>query len=99
MDILWQTAAARTFELKFLGTKSTACNENALFDENKLHELYNLCNENKGLICGGLMRSDTTFSVTWLRKYFLSPVTKVYGCETTIILRIFEFTKFSHFIA
>ena len=30
-------------------------NGNALFTENKVYELYNLCNENKRLICGGLM--------------------------------------------
>ena len=35
--------------------KSTICNGNALFAENKLYELYKLYNENKGLICEGLM--------------------------------------------
>ena len=29
-------------------------NVNALFAENKVYELYNLYNENKRLICGGL---------------------------------------------
>ena len=103
MDILWQTMAAvangtttsaSTFKLKFFEIKSTTCNGNALFAENKLYE-----NENKGLICEGLMWRNTTFSKTWLQKYFFSPVTKVYIRETTIILRIFEFIKFSHFIA
>ena len=101
MDILWQTVATRsawTYKLTFFETNSTTCNGNALFTENKLYELHNLCNGNKGLICRGLMRRNTTFSLTWLRKYFLSPVTKVYARETTTILRIFEFTKFSHFI-
>ena len=58
-----------------------------------------LSNENKELICGGLMWRNTTFSKTWLRKYFRNPVTKVYARETTIILRILEFTNFSHLIA
>ena len=35
--------------------KSTTCYGNALLSENKLHELHNLYNENKGLICGELM--------------------------------------------
>ena len=61
--------------------------------------LYNLYNESKGFICGGLTWRNTTFSKTWLRKYFFSPVTKVYVRETTMILCIFGFTKFSHFIA
>ena len=30
----------------------------ALFAENKLYELYNLYNENKGLVCEGLMRGE-----------------------------------------
>ena len=64
-----------------------------------LLKIYNLCNENKGLIYGELMWRDTPFPKTWSRKYFLRPVTKVYVRETTIILCIFEFTKFSHFIA
>ena len=63
MDILWQTAtavangttrSAWTFKLKFFEMRSTTCNGNALFAENKVYELYNLCNENKGLICAGL---------------------------------------------
>ena len=35
-----------------------SCYANALFTENKLYELHNLHNENKGLICGGLMCGD-----------------------------------------
>ena len=35
--------------------RSTTCNGNALFVENKLYELYDISNENKGLICGGFM--------------------------------------------
>ena len=35
--------------------RSTTCNGNALFAENKLYELYNLYNGNKGLIWGELM--------------------------------------------
>ena len=35
--------------------RSTTCNGNALFAENKVYELHNLHNENKGLICGRLM--------------------------------------------
>ena len=35
--------------------RSTTCNGNALFVEKKLYELYNSYNENKGLICGGLV--------------------------------------------
>ena len=35
--------------------KSTTYNGNALLAENKLYELYNLYNENKGLIYEGLM--------------------------------------------
>ena len=62
--------------------------------ENKSYE-----NENKALICRGLMWRNTTCSKTWLRKYFFSPVTKAYVREATIVLRIFEFTKFLHFIA
>ena len=38
--------------------RSTTGNGNALFAENKLYELYNLQNENKGLICGGIMREE-----------------------------------------
>ena len=45
------------------------------------------------------MWGNTTFSKTWLWKYFFSPVTEVYFHETTIILRIFDFTKLSRFIA
>ena len=93
VDIFWQTAApvtngtttsAWTFKLTFSGIKSITCNGNALYEENKLYE-----NENKGLICGGLMWRNTIFSKPWLRKYFFSLVTKVYVRETTIILRIF----------
>ena len=103
MDILWQAAAAVTnctttnawtFKLKFFETKSTTFNGNALFTENKLYE-----NENKGLICGELMWRNTTLSKTWLRKYFFRPVTKFYVLKTTIILRIYEFAKYSHVIA
>ena len=36
--------------------RGTTDNGNVLFAENKLYELYNLQNENKGLICGGIMR-------------------------------------------
>ena len=64
-----------------------------------LLKIYNLCNENKGLIYGELMWRDTPFPKTWSWKYFLRPVTKVYVRETTIILCIFEFTKFSQSIA
>ena len=39
--------------------RSTKCNENALFAENKVYELYNLHNENKGLICRGLICGDS----------------------------------------
>ena len=35
--------------------RSVTCNGNALFAENKSYELYNISNENKGLICGGLI--------------------------------------------
>ena len=49
------TRSAWTFKLKFFEMRSTACNGNALFAENKLYELYNIPNENKRLICGGLM--------------------------------------------
>ena len=38
--------------------RSTTCNGNALFAENKLYELYNIYNKNKGLICGGLMYGE-----------------------------------------
>ena len=56
IDILWQTVAsvasgtiksAWTFKLKIFEIKSTTCNGNALFVENKLYQ-----NENKGLLCG-----------------------------------------------
>ena len=39
--------------------RSTTCNGNALFAENELYELYNLYNQNKGLICGELMCGET----------------------------------------
>ena len=67
MDILWQTEAtvangttrsAWTFKLKCFKLWSITYNWNALFAENKLHELYNLYNENKWLICGGLMGGE-----------------------------------------
>ena len=46
----------RAEKTPYLGTfHIVTCNGNALFAENKLHELYNLYNENKGLICGGLV--------------------------------------------
>ena len=45
------------------------------------------------------MWKNTTFSKIWLRKYFFSPFMEVYVHETTIILRIFGFTKFYHFMA
>ena len=35
--------------------RSTTCNGIALFAENKVYELYNSHNENKGLICGELI--------------------------------------------
>ena len=35
--------------------RSTTCNRNVLFAEIKVYELCNLYNENKVLICGGLM--------------------------------------------
>ena len=53
VDILWQAAAAAangttrsawTFKLKFSELRNTTCNGNALFAENKVYELYNLCN-------------------------------------------------------
>ena len=63
MDILWQTAAAVangtttsacTFKLNVFEIKSTTCNGNALFVENKLYENENKLygNENKGLFSG-----------------------------------------------
>ena len=39
----------------FFEMRSTTCNKYAQFLENKLSELNNLCNEAKGLFCGGLM--------------------------------------------
>ena len=42
--------------------RSTTCNGNALFAENKVYELHNLHNENKGLICGRLMCGETLSS-------------------------------------
>ena len=41
---------------------------------------------------------NTKFSKTWLQKYFFSLFTKAHLRETTINLRIFEFTKVSHVI-
>ena len=38
--------------------KGISCYTNALFTEKKLYELHNLHNENKGIICGGLMGGD-----------------------------------------
>ena len=35
--------------------RTTKCNGNTRFAENKLYELYNLYHENKGLICGELV--------------------------------------------
>ena len=52
-----------------------------------------LCGE---LMCGELMCGE--ISKTWLQKLFFSPFTTVYFRKTTNILRIFEFTKVSHFI-
>ena len=55
MNILWQTAAAvangtiEKCKLKFFEMRSTKCNENSLFAENKLCELYNLIAKIKGL--------------------------------------------------
>ena len=73
MDILWQTAAAVvnvtttsawTFKLKIFEMRSTKCNGNALFAENKVYELYNLYNENQGLICGEILNSSC-FDFFW----------------------------------
>ena len=64
IHILWQNTAivangnTRTpwiFKLKFFELRNTTWNGNALFAENKVYELFNLYNKNKGLICGGLM--------------------------------------------
>ena len=41
------------------------------------------------------MRGNTTFSKAGLQIYFCSSLTKIYACETTNILRIFNFTKVS----
>ena len=63
IDILWQTAAAVvngttrsawTFKF-FFDMRTTTCSGNALFTEDRLFELCNLYNENKGLTCGGLI--------------------------------------------
>ena len=67
MDILWQPAAAVangttrsawTLNLKFFEMRSTTCNRNSLFAENKVYELYNLYNGNKGLISRRLMYGE-----------------------------------------
>ena len=58
---LWRMVpkrSARTCKLQFLEMRSTTCNGKALFAEDKLYELCNLYNENKGLICEGLMRGE-----------------------------------------
>ena len=52
------TRSAWIFKLKFLKMRSSTCNGNALFIEIKLYALYNIPNENKGLICGGVMRGE-----------------------------------------
>ena len=78
--------------------RSTACNGNALFAENKLYELYDLYNENKELICGGLCVEKYDIFKNLVTEIFFSPFAKVYVRKTAIILRILEFTKVSHFI-
>ena len=79
--------------------RSTTCYGNALFAENKLHELHNLHNKNKGLICGGLTCGEIRhFQKLGCGNIFFSPFTRVYVRETTIILRFIEFTKVSHFL-
>ena len=80
MNILWQTAAAvangtiEKCKLKFFEMRSTKCNENSLFAENKLCELYNLHSENKGLTCGeGLMPGEilnsSCLNIFWKRLF------------------------------
>ena len=75
--------------------------ENKLYElynlYNDIYELYNLYNESKVLIGGELVWSNAIFSKPFC-KYFCSSLSKVYGTETAIILRIFEFTKVSQFI-
>ena len=46
--------------------RSSTCNGNALFIEIKLCALYNIPNENKGLICGGVMRGETSTPPAWI---------------------------------
>ena len=46
--------------------RSTTYNENALFTENKVYELYNLDNEYKGLICGGPIVEKSSTPPGWI---------------------------------
>ena len=63
------TRSAWTFKLKFSEMRSTTCNGNALFAGNKFYELYNIYNENKTLICEGLMCGEilnsTCLDIFW----------------------------------
>ena len=63
----------------------------------KVYELYNLYNENKGLICRELICGEIRhFQKLGCENIFLAH-SRVYVRETAIILPIIEFTKVSHF--
>ena len=48
----WYHKKCMNIRVKVFEMRSTTCNGNAMFAENKVYELYNLYSENKGLICG-----------------------------------------------
>ena len=47
----WYHEKCINLQVKVFEMRSTTCNGNSLFAENKVYQLYNLYNENKGLIC------------------------------------------------
>ena len=77
---------------------STRWYGNVLFAENKLYELHNLIMKIRGLSVENLYVEKYDIFKNLVAEIFFSPFTAVYVRETAIILRIFEFTKVSHFI-
>ena len=88
--------------------RSTTCNGNALFAGNKFYELYNIYNENKTLICEGLMCGEilnsTCLDIFWnslFEAVFMLNFTFAVFCYhgTTVTLRFHDLVLIFSYIS
>ena len=68
-------------QVKVFEMRSTTCHGNAMFAENKVYELYNLCSENKGLICGRLSLAKSSTRPIWI--FFWNSLFEVFILNST----------------